>query len=68
MQFIKFSDTQISLPTRLSPRKDLAEGQANWGALSLTFEERLHGAQDKGTIFVVDQNAVRVGQRRTLLD
>jgi hypothetical protein len=58
MQPIEFSDTQISLPTRSSPRKDLAEGQSNWGALSSTFEERLRVAQDEDAIFVVDQKAV----------
>jgi hypothetical protein len=56
-QLIEFSDTQISLPTRTAPRKDLAESQATWGALSSTFEERLRDAQDKDTNFVSEENS-----------
>ena len=56
-QPIEFSDTQISLPTRSSPRKDLAESQATQGALSSTFEERLRDAQDEDTIFVLEEDS-----------
>ena len=54
-QPIEFNDTQISLPTRTSPRKDLAESQATQGALSSTFEERLRDAQDEDTILVPEE-------------
>jgi hypothetical protein len=56
-QPIEFSDTQISLPTRSSPRKDLVESQATQGALLLTFEERLRDAQDEDTIFVQEEDS-----------
>jgi hypothetical protein len=54
-QPIKVSDTQMTLLTRLSPRKALVESQATQstqGASSVTFEERLRDAMDEDTIFM----------------
>jgi hypothetical protein len=53
----RISDTQISVPTRTSPRKDLAESQATQGALLSTFEERLRDGQDEDTIFLPEEDS-----------
>jgi hypothetical protein len=60
-QPIEVSDTQIALPTRLSPRKALVENQVTQSiqrASSVTFEERLRDAIDEDAIFVPEEGSV----------
>jgi hypothetical protein len=60
-QLIEVSDTQIALPTRLSPCKALVESQATQSiqrVLLVTFEEHLRDAIDKDEIFVLEEGSV----------